>query len=284
MPNTHTSIDKYTDYRPKRTAYSTYLQCSVCSRRVEMLFNVNFRLLRPKLCYKEEKDRGNFLPPKKFPITLQSNWSVSTREIQSMEKTNDKAELRERIIRTSMMLFKQHGIKQVRMDDVASELGISKKTLYSAFADKEAILLEVVKQTSTSLCEGIKETLSHSTNVVEQIYLLYKRVIEHSKEVNPLFFIELMRYAEMEAYFDRMHAEHFGYVRQWLQEGVKQGLLRDDIDYDVFLQQDGFQIDKLLRNPAVRKYPAEVIYNSVVLVLLRGLATEKGLVIIENLK
>lgn len=200
-----------------------------------------------------------------------------------MEKTIDKPALRERIINVSMMLFKQHGIKQVRMDDVASELGISKKTLYSAFADKEAILLEVVKLTSASFCEGIKETLLSSTNVLEQIFLLYKRVIEHSREVSPLFFTELMRYTEMEAYFNRMHAEHFGYVKQWLQEGVKQGLLREDIDYDVFLQQDGFQIDKLLRNPAVRKYPAEAIYNSVVLVLLRGLATEKGLAIIENL-
>jgi hypothetical protein len=52
----------------------------------------------------------------------------------------------------------------------------------------------------------------------------------------------------------------------------------------VFLQQDGFQIDKLLTNPSVRNYSAEVIYNSVVLVLLRGLATEKGLEIIKNLK
>ena len=201
-----------------------------------------------------------------------------------MEKTIDKQALRERIINASMMLFKQHGIKQVRMDDVASELGISKKTLYGAFADKEAILLEVVKLTASAFCEAVKLTLLNSTNVLEQIFFLYKRVIEHSREVSPLFFTELMRYSEMEAYFDRMHTEHFGYVKRWLQQGVEQGLLREDIDYDVFLQQDGFQIDKLLRNPAVRKYPAEVIYNSVVLVLLRGLATEKGLAIIENFK
>ena len=201
-----------------------------------------------------------------------------------MERTIDKPSLRERIINVSMILFKQHGIKQVRMDDVASELGISKKTLYGTFADKEAILLEVVKLTSSAFCESVKETLSCSTNVLEQIFFLYKRVIEHCREVSPLFFTELMRYSEMEAYFDRMHAEHFGYVKRWLQQGVEQGLLRSDIDYDVFLQQDGFQIDKLLRNPAVRKYPAEVIYHSVVLVLLRGLATEKGLAIIENLK
>ena len=202
----------------------------------------------------------------------------------SVEKTNDKHELRMRIINAATMLFQQHGIKQVRMDDVASELGISKKTLYGAFADKEAILLEVVKLTSEALCMGIRDILANSTNVVEQIYLLYKRVIEHSREVNALFFIELTRYAEVEAYFERMHAEHSRYVKEWLKKGVKQGLLRDDINYDVFLRQDGFQIDKLMRNPAVRTYDPEVIYNSVVLVLLRGMATERGLEIIKGLK
>ena len=202
----------------------------------------------------------------------------------NVERTSDKPELRERIINAATILFQQHGVKQVRMDDVASELGISKKTLYGAFADKEAILLEVVKLTSSALCVGLREILTNSNNVLEQIFLLYKRIIEHAREVNPLFFTELIRYTEVEAYFDQMHTEHAFYVKEWLQAGVEQGLLRDDINYDVFLQQDGFQIDKLLTNPSVRKYPAEVIYNSVVLVLLRGMATEKGLEIIKNLK
>ena len=182
------------------------------------------------------------------------------------------------------MLFRRDGIRQVRMDDVASALSISKKTLYEVFVDKETLLLEVVKLTSEALCKGIRDILANSTNVVEQIFLLYKRVIEHSREVNPLFFIELARYAEVEAYFERMHVEHSCYVKEWLKKGVMQGLLRNDINYDIFLQQDGFQIDKLLRNPSVREYPAEVIYRSVVLVLLRGLATEEGLKVIEEIK
>ena len=145
-------------------------------------------------------------------------------------------------------------------------------------------MLEVVKLTSASLCTGIKEILASSSNVVEQIFLLYKRIIEHVRVINPLFFTDLIRYAEVEAYFERMHAEHACYVKEWLMMGVKQGLLRDDINYDVFLRQDGFQIDKLLTNPSVRSYPAEVIYRSVVLVLLRGMATEKGMIVIEELE
>lgn len=201
----------------------------------------------------------------------------------SIEKTNDKPELRERIILAAIKLFQLHGVKQVRMDDVASALGISKKTLYEVFADKESLLLEVVMRTSDSLHTAIKGIMVGTANVLEQIFRLYQQVIEHCREVNPLFFTELIRYAKVEAYFERIHVTHSNHVKAWLQEGVKQGLLRDDIDYEVFLMQDGFQIDKLLRNPAVREHPTEVIYRSVVLVLLRGMATSKGLEIIENI-
>ncbi len=201
-----------------------------------------------------------------------------------MEKTNDRLELRERIVATATVLFQHRGIKQVRMDDVAAELGISKKTLYGVFADKEAILLEVVKLTSGALSQGIKEIVNSEMNVLEQIFMLYKRVIEYTREVNPLFFVELIRYTEVEAYFAQNYVNHMDCMKAWLHLGVEQGLLRDDIDYDVFLQQDGFQIDKLMRNPAVRVHKPEVIYNSVVLVLLRGMATERGLEIIEKLK
>ena len=201
-----------------------------------------------------------------------------------MERPNDRVELRDRIVEAATMLFQRDGIKQVRMDDVASELGMSKKTLYGAFPDKESLLFEVVKATSKTLSESIREIVTGSQNVVEQIFLLYKKVIEHCRGVNPLFFTELIRYTEVEAYFDQTYSRHTHCVKEWLLTGVEQGLLRSDIDYDVFLQQDGFQIDKLLKNPAVRKHEPEVIYNSVVLVLLRGMATEKGLEIIKSLK
>ena len=219
----------------------------------------------------------------KFPLVLWQFWEYGL-QTTIMDKSTDRPELRERIVSAAAMLFQQYGIKQVRMDDVAGNLGISKKTLYGAFADKEAILLEVVKLTSASLCASIREILARSTNVLEQIFLLYQRIIEHAREINPLFFTELIRYSEVETYFEHMHGEHACYVKEWLMAGVKQGLLRDDIDYEVFLMQDGFQIDKLLTNPSVRKYPAEVIYRSVVLVLLRGMATEKGLRVIEELE
>lgn len=202
----------------------------------------------------------------------------------AMEKSVEKTDLRERIVTTASRLFQAQGVKQVRMDDVARELSVSKKTLYELFADKEELLLEVVKVISMGFHQNIKEIICSSANVLEQIFMLYKRVIEHCREVNPLFFIDLMRYPQVQAFFEQVHVQHADRIKEWLMMGVKQGLLRDDVNYEVFLRQDGFQMDKLLINPEVRNYPAEVIYDSVVLVMLRGLATEKGLEIIKQWK
>ncbi len=202
----------------------------------------------------------------------------------AMEKSVEKTDLRERIVTTASRLFQAQGVKQVRMDDVARELSVSKKTLYELFADKEELLLEVVKVISMGFHQNIKEIICSSANVLEQIFMLYKRVIEHCREVNPLFFIDLMRYPQVQAFFEQVHVQHADRIKEWLMMGVKQGLLRDDVNYEVFLRQDGFQMDKLLINPEVRNYPPRVIYDSVVLVMLRGLATDKGLEIIKQWK
>lgn len=201
-----------------------------------------------------------------------------------MEKSVEKIDLRERIVMEATILFQAQGVKQARMDDIARELSISKKTLYELFSDKEELLLEVVKVISMGFHQNVKEIICSSANVLEQIFMLYKRVIEHSRKVNPLFFIELIRYPKVQAYFEEVHTRHANCTREWLQVGVKQGLLRDDVNYEVFLRQDGFQMDKLLINPEVRNYPPKVIYDSVVLVMLRGLATDKGLEIIKQWK
>ncbi len=201
-----------------------------------------------------------------------------------MEKSVEKTDLRERIVMEATHMFQAQGVKQVRMDDIARELSISKKTLYELFSDKEELLLEVVKVISMGFHQNVKEIICSSANVLEQIFMLYKRVIEHCREVNPLFFIELMRYPQVQTFFEQVHVQHADRIKEWLMMGVKQGLLRDDVNYEVFLRQDGFQIDKLLINPEVRKYPAKVIYDSIVLVMLRGLATDKGLEIIKQWK
>ena len=62
-----------------------------------------------------------------------------------MERSADKIDLRERIVMEATHMFQAQGVKQVRMDDIARGLSISKKTLYELFSDKEELLLEANK-------------------------------------------------------------------------------------------------------------------------------------------
>ena len=57
----------------------------------------------------------------------------------------DKRLLKEKAVRVASAFFTERGIRSVKMDDIAMELSISKRTLYELFSDKEELLLEVVK-------------------------------------------------------------------------------------------------------------------------------------------
>ena len=81
-----------------------------------------------------------------------------------MYKTNTPTEYREqlrgRILETAMKEFCARGIKQVKMDDIARKLGISKRTLYEIYANKETLLFEGVKQREEAYDHQIKKYMA----------------------------------------------------------------------------------------------------------------------------
>ena len=64
----------------------------------------------------------------------------------NMKEHPSRLELRERIVDTALQSFVTHGIKSITMDDIAAALGISKRTLYEVFADKETLLMECLRR------------------------------------------------------------------------------------------------------------------------------------------
>ena len=65
--------------------------------------------------------------------------------MEDKKRPAPRQELRERIVATAMMAFTAHGIRSIRMDDIATQMGISKRTLYEIFADKETLLKECIQ-------------------------------------------------------------------------------------------------------------------------------------------
>lgn len=77
-----------------------------------------------------------------------------------------------------MQAFKTHGIKCITMDDIAASMGISKRTLYEVFANKEMLLEDCIRKERQETNEYIRTILGQSAHVLEVLLKLYLRSIE----------------------------------------------------------------------------------------------------------
>ena len=76
-----------------------------------------------------------------------------------MKENGTKKEIYGLIVETAHELFIEHGIKDVKMDDIAAKLSISKRTIYELFNDKEELLREVLKLQNEMMQERGKEII-----------------------------------------------------------------------------------------------------------------------------
>ena len=107
-------------------------------------------------------------------------------------------ELKQRIIDVAMKEFWQKGVKAVKMDDIANDLTISKRTLYETYENKEVLLLEVLKHHKQQQHNHVADFSEKvNGNVMDIIFELYNMHVESCKKINPIFYEELKKYQKV---------------------------------------------------------------------------------------
>ncbi|WP_294618020.1 TetR/AcrR family transcriptional regulator [uncultured Bacteroides sp.] len=185
-------------------------------------------------------------------------------------------ELRERIIDTAIQAFSAHGIKSITMDDIATSLGISKRTLYEVFSDKETLLEECILKGQKEGDEFLKQVLATSGNVLEVLLKCYQRSIEKFHATNKKFFEDIKKYPKAYALITSRHNRDTEKAVDFLKEGVEQGIFRDDVNFaivDLLVRQ---QIDLMMNTDICKKYSFLEVYETIMFTFLRGISTEKG--------
>jgi len=193
-----------------------------------------------------------------------------------------KLEFKKRIVAAAMKAFTTNGIKGVTMDDIASDLGISKRTLYETFKDKEALLIECVKQHEEEKEAFGAKVLAESDNVLEVILEFYKISIEVYQKINKRFFEDMRKYPKVNELIRQSREKNQCSVIAFFLSGVEQGIFRDDVNFEIVSILVREQIDFLLNADIVRAYSFFEVYESIVLTSLRGISTEKGQKILER--
>jgi len=152
----------------------------------------------------------------------------------------------ERIIAGGEELFLKAGIKSVTMDDIAKHLGMSKKTIYQFFSDKNELVVALVKkklqEDEDQMCDIIKQ----SGNVIEKMINMMKCSEEIFSRINPIVIHDLQKYhAEAWKQFQDFKSGVLMHtLEELLIEGKNQGYIRPDIDVKIIARMRVLQVEQ----------------------------------------
>lgn len=194
--------------------------------------------------------------------------------------------MKENIINTASELFLNLGFKSVTMDDIANNIGISKKTIYKHFSNKTKLVEAVTFHLFDTICAGIDDICDNAPNPIEELYSIKLFVMHHLKneKASPQYQLKKF-YPQIHAQlkmkqFEKMHSS----VEDSLKHGVETGVFRESIDVDFisrmyFTGMTGIK-DNMFFPPEL--YQMEYLMESYLEYHLRAIVTEKGMAILNN--
>lgn len=202
--------------------------------------------------------------------------------IEHGKDASQKMELRDRIIMTATEAFTSNGIKCITMDDIAATLGISKRTLYEVFADKESLLKECILKKQAERDQYLQEVYDESTNVLEVILAVFQKSIEVFHLTNKRFFEDIKKYPKVYAIIQDRRDSDSEKTMSFFMSGVDQGIFRSDVNFAIVNLLVREQFDVLLNTDICSEYSFIEVYESIMFTYLRGISTEKGAKVLED--
>ncbi len=182
-------------------------------------------------------------------------------------------------------MFFENGIKSIRMDDIASACGISKRTLYENFSDREDLIRQSLWYHFEKYMVETGEKLSAAENVIEEFWIIFGYGSEF-RAATKMVVRDLIKFYP-QIFSDFVTTHHSRVIednRQRFERGQKQGLILKNIDTDFLARNlsgylyglkkefEDIDIEDMDIKPVTRPKSIQCI----IMLYLRGLTTEKG--------
>ncbi len=193
-----------------------------------------------------------------------------------------------RILIQAHHLFLKYGIKNITMDCISECLGISKRTIYKHFLDKNELLRQSITSYLNKRDKTVATQIKNSTTVIEAIIRLIRLGMIDLEKINPLFFQDLKKYyPDILAYIEKEN-EPFNrkLIIKFLKQGIKQNLFREDIDLELVAAIVIGQLQNI-RNEELfprEKFSKKQILLHMMINYLRGISKPKGIELLEKNK
>ena len=205
------------------------------------------------------------------------NFAAECKDMQKIKALSPyKQSLRDNILQAAMRLFAERGIRAVKMDDVARALGISKRTLYEIYDNKEQVLYESIRKYRERYRQELEHTVQQSANVMDIILHIYREKIKESQLVNPIFYSDLSRYPKILESFQQDRKQQHQQFMAFMERGASEGYFRQDLNYELVGRIFEALSRYMMENELYRSYSMEELFRNMIFVSLRGFCTKKG--------
>lgn len=191
--------------------------------------------------------------------------------------------MREKIIEKAGELFLKLGFKSVTMDDIASELGISKKTLYKYFNNKQSLVEETTSTLHNSCFIIINTIANQGFNAIKEnfeIKKMFKEMFQNASS-SPIY--------QLKKYYPKIHKKAMQKemvlfsecLRKNVEKGKIEGYYRNDINIEL-VTQFYFSLVFSVHESTIENYKIPKLEQEVLAYHTRAIATQKGLEELEN--
>ena len=186
----------------------------------------------------------------------------------------------QRLVTAARRHFFTHGIRSVTMDDLADELGMSKKTLYAWFPSKTALLQAMLRTKFQEVESDLQRVTADCSDVAACLHELLLCVQRHTSEIQPPFVRDIQRedpelFTLVESRRREIIQLYFGKL---FEEGRRTGIIRKDVPTALIIEILLGAVNAILNPPKMMELglTPKIGLPTIITVILEGVVTEAG--------
>ncbi|MFA7420930.1 MAG: TetR/AcrR family transcriptional regulator [Melioribacteraceae bacterium] len=193
----------------------------------------------------------------------------------------EEKEIKQRIVQKADEMFRQYGFSKITMEEIASNLGISKKTLYKHFSNKDHILKEIVHANKCEVDKFIEDLMAQkSMPFLDKLKNFMNFIAQQAQKLEGPMVHDLMKcnpevWKDIEEFRSKKAYKH---LSQLIEEGVENGIFRKDVDNSVIVVGYVASIHSLINPEVLSKLPisADQAFRDILKILFEGIFTTEG--------
>jgi AcrR family transcriptional regulator len=194
--------------------------------------------------------------------------------------------MKSRILFKGTQLFFRYGVKSVTMDAIAAELGISKKTIYQHFPDKDSLVIQVLECFIAEDLKKWEELDAKYSNVIEKMFKSFEMLKDMLADMNPRILYEIQKYfpEAFQKFIQYKEEITIKKIQLDFSRGIEEGYFRSDIDVEFLARLRMAEVDLAFNpdfypNNKLSLFETQLVFSDI---FMRGIMTEKGLTLYNS--